>query len=513
MVQTSPFRETELRRFVAAHLDLIEPGMTLVAEEYPLQNQHGSGGFVDILARDASGDLVVIELKRSDQSARQALHELEKYVALLTADRGIRVDRMRCILLSTEWRELLVPFARFVEHVDFYVVGRHLVIGSDRRPVASEVVELPTLTAGLETCPFQLHLLYETREQRDEFARVIPDALERISVEDFITFNLDLGVPDDHVLYPHGTALVLATFSEAMRDHIRSLFPELCDDEPASPWWHEQVVQSEVVAAGETGESRVLLPSDSEAYAKWELSGLVGHGRYADSVVWPEAQLKAVVEADGEALSASFRRTVAVANKPAWQRMRRTLDAVIEGCGRWPESIAALLDELELHPNAQLSITAYAPADILRSLEAIVRYRSPAYMPQELIEWRDGPRHGVIGGKLTWDGITRVRTPQETAGAIFEDFSDYVFASSVGATREYETQMVGFHGLRYDLVESSGNDDDTTPQPLSRVSLIDGELVRSPLSSDEPEVSDFIAAHQDYLALLAAAFEASIARR
>lgn len=108
-----------LRDFLAEHLELIEPGLSLIGTEYRLANAQGASGSIDLLARDSAGDLVVIELKRHDQSARQALHELEKCVGLLAADRGIRVDRLRCILLSTTWHELLVPFARFVTHADF----------------------------------------------------------------------------------------------------------------------------------------------------------------------------------------------------------------------------------------------------------------------------------------------------------------------------------------------------------------------------------------------------------
>ncbi|MGH1525960.1 endonuclease NucS domain-containing protein [Leifsonia sp. L25] len=80
-----------LRDDLAQRLDLIADDLTLIQVEYPLPNAEGARGSIDILARDVRGDLVVIELKRSDQTARQALHELEKYVALLAASRGIRV--------------------------------------------------------------------------------------------------------------------------------------------------------------------------------------------------------------------------------------------------------------------------------------------------------------------------------------------------------------------------------------------------------------------------------------
>lgn len=217
---------------VGFHLDLIEPHLTLVATEYHLTNDQGASGLIDLLARDASGDLVVIELKRSDQTARQALHALEKYVGLLAADRGIRVDRLRCLLLSTTWHELLVPFARFVSHADFHATGRRLRLGEDGYPVGSETVELPALASGLETCPMHLNLLFASRESRDAAKETVATAVNDMCVEDYITVDLDYIGTDRRVIYPFGYYVAFGEFSEALREFARAEFPEDCQEEP-----------------------------------------------------------------------------------------------------------------------------------------------------------------------------------------------------------------------------------------------------------------------------------------
>lgn len=512
MALTPPLSEPQLRRYLAAHLDLIEPGLSLLKEEHRVTNEHGADGSIDILARDTTGDLVVIELKRSDQTARQALHEMEKYVALLATDQGVRIDRLRCVLLSTNWHELLVPFTRFVGHADFYVVGRLLLLGTDGLPVGSEVVQLPELDAGLDACPLHLHLLFANRERRDAVARGVVETLHATSIEDFITFDLNLATDDERVLYPHGTSLVLAEFSEALRNHIRALFPEYCEDESDSQWWHEQVVQAEVVRTTEADEVRVLTPRDFSSFADWDIGRLTGHGRYVNKAVWTENELERVVRADGEAFSPSFHRTLTVANKAAWTRTRGNLDRVIEGCGTWPETVSALLDELEQRPNAQVSVHVYAPADVLLGLEALVRLENAEYLPQLVIEWSDGAFHRLIGGRLTWDGTTRVRSLEETVGVIFPDFFGYIAASSTGAIREHETQLTALHGLRYDIVEQVERGEPETQRGFSRVTVVDGVLTRAPLTDDEPDGAAFVAAHEDYLAALAAAFAATMLR-
>ena len=75
-------REKTIRDLLVTRLDLVEPGLVHVETEHKLPNVHGSKGSIDILARDALGHRVIIELKRSNDSARAAIHELCKYVAL-----------------------------------------------------------------------------------------------------------------------------------------------------------------------------------------------------------------------------------------------------------------------------------------------------------------------------------------------------------------------------------------------------------------------------------------------
>ena len=109
--------ERLLRDKLAKNLTLIEPDLRLVETEYAMPNAHGTRGYVDILARDGHGSWVVVELKRSDSAARHALHEVTKYTELLGRERGLRHDRVRAVIVSTTWRELLVPVSNMATGV------------------------------------------------------------------------------------------------------------------------------------------------------------------------------------------------------------------------------------------------------------------------------------------------------------------------------------------------------------------------------------------------------------
>lgn len=66
--------EAEMQRALARHPDTIEAGLELLEVELPTDV-----GGIDLYGRDASGRLVVVELKRG-KATHEAVHQLERYV-------------------------------------------------------------------------------------------------------------------------------------------------------------------------------------------------------------------------------------------------------------------------------------------------------------------------------------------------------------------------------------------------------------------------------------------------
>ena len=120
--------ENKIRDFLAANLPSFFPNLILISKEYYLPNALGTRGFIDILARDAERNYVVIEIKRSDATSRETIHELLKYAEGLKESKGVKESEIKLFVLSTEWKELLIPFSSFIKMTTFTTKGYKLEV-------------------------------------------------------------------------------------------------------------------------------------------------------------------------------------------------------------------------------------------------------------------------------------------------------------------------------------------------------------------------------------------------
>lgn len=70
--------ELQMKEAILTDSSLIESGLKLISQEKPM----GESGFTDVLAEDAAGRLVVVEIKRN-AATRDAVLQLQRYVETL----------------------------------------------------------------------------------------------------------------------------------------------------------------------------------------------------------------------------------------------------------------------------------------------------------------------------------------------------------------------------------------------------------------------------------------------
>ncbi len=100
--------ESDLRNYLAKNLSLIEPGLCLYEDEGIAGIEFPVGGrFIDILAVDNAGGLVVIELKVS-RGYDRVLGQLMRYMAWIAKSQADNNQRVRGVIVAREISEGLL---------------------------------------------------------------------------------------------------------------------------------------------------------------------------------------------------------------------------------------------------------------------------------------------------------------------------------------------------------------------------------------------------------------------
>lgn len=112
--------ESDLRDFLARNLTLLEPGLRLYQDEGISGVEFPAGGrFIDILAFDRNGDLVVIELKVSKGYDR-VVGQLLRYMAWIQKHQAEPDQRVRGIIAAREISDDLRLACSYVPNVTLF---------------------------------------------------------------------------------------------------------------------------------------------------------------------------------------------------------------------------------------------------------------------------------------------------------------------------------------------------------------------------------------------------------
>lgn len=203
--------ENVIRDKLASNLEVLESGLTLIETEFRLSNDFGSGGRIDILAKDEYGQYVVIELKKSDQAARQGIHELFKYLSILSFQLGVEPKSIRAMLVSTTWHELKVPFSEYLKITPYHTKGIQLEVDELGNPISSLEVDTAPDLNSISYSPMQKIYFYRSEFERERNITKISDALKKVGVIDHFLLTCDHDKSDKRVIYPYAIYSVLIT--------------------------------------------------------------------------------------------------------------------------------------------------------------------------------------------------------------------------------------------------------------------------------------------------------------
>jgi endonuclease len=112
--------ESDLRDYLAKNLQIFEPGLRLYEDEGIVGIEFPVGGrFIDILAVDAQGDFVVIELKVS-RGYDRVIGQLLRYMAWIQKNQADLGQRVRGVIVARDISEDLLLACSLTPSVELF---------------------------------------------------------------------------------------------------------------------------------------------------------------------------------------------------------------------------------------------------------------------------------------------------------------------------------------------------------------------------------------------------------
>lgn len=497
--------EATIRDELAQRLELLEPGLTLVKTNFPLPNWHGTRGYIDILAKDMTGMLVVIEVKRSDSTAREAIHEVLKYLDLLRRERGLTSDKLRAVIVSTTWRELLVPFSVASRTSPVPLVGFRLDVDPDAKPLIQAAEAVLPLEAepdrSLSGVALQIQFANADIAKAKWFEVVA--ALQAGGVDDAV--GVVLKHPSASPVLHVGLGRVIPGDARAV-DLVGAPTKPLAeglevdddfeddagdgDDDVYDDFGLDIDTRAEQRAASAVintaKDSRLVTTHKFSRMIRgnaWSVDSVMRVGAYAlQAELTDDEHLVDELAGDRGLGQVMYTGGARPAHEAAWRGFRRAVRNVLFGNPDWTAVMDAWLDEAEgERPDWDTHLHVYNPCEFL----AAFVFHDVGELSEMIPEITGGTKSTQLGaldadarmlhGLLMWDG--RPRRVEQAFRAVFENDSHWWIARATGGLWEMDLDFLARLGLHYSLVEfEPGNG---APNLLT---MENAELVRTPAS-------------------------------
>ncbi|MER6612573.1 endonuclease NucS domain-containing protein [Streptomyces xantholiticus] len=472
--------ELAIQNALAARLCEIESGLRLIKENYHLKNSFGTRGFVDILARDRHGLFVVIEVKKSNNTAREAIHEVLKYCEILRNERGIRVDQVRALIVSTDWRELLVPFSEMTRASTYPVEGVLINLGDNfPESLTCEPVSPLPLPDERDLSIWALRVSVTDKEDAEQKWTSLSSALTDVGIDHLIGL----------VVVPHQQESGILHIALGAADINDPRLPKVTEDEAVEdPEMHAAEYQAVCEVASQHPGIEVTVPEKLLRYMQVNATEVVHVYRSGRFDAW-EDLIDDVEVAEMAKHSAGWNQiSVMVSAKTshslAWNRLRARVDYTLEGNQAWALTLGLWLDEIE-HKNRDLDIILkiYNPMDLLASIVHGYGGDLREYMA-EISGAIDavGDEGRLIHGLLTWNGEP-LKELQHSIKSVYPTPSCWGIARATGGVHETDGELLKVLGLQYSLFEFIPGD---SAVPYLLTPDTEGRLRRIPGEAGEP---------------------------
>lgn len=461
--------EEKIRKYLAKNLSMVSGDLELIQEEYPLRNIHGSSGFIDILAKDSENNYVIIELKRSNQAARQTLNEVCKYCALIKQNLNIRDSEIRVVIVSSEWTELLVPYSEFYKYVNLYVEGYKVNLDEKNVPISCKRIDPIKIDYQRKFSTEHLAFLYTTQTNIDCAINKIQEILPKLSLKDYVILKMSI---TDKIPYPFCIYVVFQRYSEyyylnalkkikedlkeeyAIYDEVLEYKDGYKDDEEGYLRCLEENISCYITNEIESDDLEIGYPEKFQSIihqSNWQVDKVVKGGNFKDDVrLSKDIIIKEVMGVDGSNQILYINQTHSK-HKPKLEEIANNAVNCLKFNEVWHHHISSMLDIIgSENTDYRIVLNIFNPDSILESIAGVAHHKAFSYIPgyDFLIDYTTENKFINYYGKITWNGIKR--DLDELLKIFFRNNPfDYFLRRQFGNIAEIDSAIMEYLGLEY----------------------------------------------------------------
>lgn len=432
--------EYKIRDWLADNLSFIEADLKLIEKEYHLPDTIGSRGYVDILAKDVDNNFVIIEVKRSNSSARETATELLKYHSLVRDRFRARDYEIRLIIISTHWSEIVRPFSELAA-AKFTIKGFQITIDPDSS-IPIDIVEKKPLSDDKLVRNFsknQILSLFKTREKRNKYEVVLREKLSSLGIEDFATIFIN--TDNTSANFKYGAVTVYQEIDE----HIIISIIEKIQKEPyysnISPFqkkMYRKHLEIDFVSAlklsslyddfefGSVEKFDVLITE-----AGWHIEKIFRYGFLNIDPRYDDEQL--ILEARGIDGNSNSKFS-AIADSSQIKKVEHLLASALyclEHAPNWKKNLAEITEIiLAIVEPYRISINIFNPISTVKAFYYRTKFHNKACLPyyQLIVSYKNREAYDIYAGILVWNGkATRENIlPLANDHATFFEFNNMI---------------------------------------------------------------------------------------
>lgn len=459
-------KESDIRENIAAHLHLLDPNLKIVAQEHYIHMPDGKTAYVDILAKDDFGCFTVIELKKSDQTARTAIQQLLKYASFLKNKNRLEESQVRCVVISTVWKELKEAFDEITHVSQYDFKGYSVAYEVNSPPVFQEIH--PEYYKG-DLSPLKNFIFFEfsKKEERDRFYEAFLSLLKKIPSCNSVLIKTDYEGNDASIIHPFGFSWVMFS-SDAPRLEIQlaelernPITDEQFDDgglsfigelEGEDYELRSKILSEHVKIDRESGEYVCLaLHSLNNTLSIWKYEEPVGVGEMFSDGLFDVDDLLNM----SSGFVGNHPYTFMVKTTPSRQfqfnMVRKKLNDFLESNSRWQNQVNYILNTLSMNDIAEIYI--YNPLNFFGFLYDLGREGSSSRIPSLVIHIkRENGSEDTYQGLLAWTSEIAYISAEEAVKNAYPSLRHLSIRLVFQHMNDYDEGLSQQYGLTYEVI-------------------------------------------------------------